>query len=66
MKFKNADLIGLPIRIAIGKKGLQDPAGPKAEWKPRAAKEVQLFPLGEVAAELAEAVRAGGGKLRIS
>jgi prolyl-tRNA synthetase len=47
VKFKDADLIGLPIRIAIGKKGL---AEGKAEFKLRGKKEVELLPLGEVAA----------------
>ena len=64
VKFKDADLIGVPIRIALGKKGLQDPAGPKGEWKLRSSKEMQFVPLGEIAAKAAEAVRAGGGKLR--
>jgi prolyl-tRNA synthetase len=63
VKFKDADLIGLPIRIAIGKKGL---AESKAEWKLRGGKDVQLVPLAEVAAKVAEAVREGGGKLRRS
>jgi len=36
VKFKDADLIGLPLRIAIGKKGL---AEGKVEWKQRGAKE---------------------------
>ena len=47
VKFKDADLIGLPIRIAVGKKGL---AEGKAEFKLRGKKEVELLPLGEVAA----------------
>jgi len=46
VKFKDADLIGLPIRIAVGKKGL---AEGKAEFKLRGKKEVELLPLGEVA-----------------
>jgi prolyl-tRNA synthetase len=61
VKFKDADLIGIPIRIALGKKGL---AEGKAEWKLRTGKEVQMVPLAEVVAKAAEAVRAGGGKLR--
>jgi prolyl-tRNA synthetase len=47
VKFKDADLIGLPIRIAVGKKGL---AEGKAELKLRGQKDVELVPLGEVAA----------------
>jgi prolyl-tRNA synthetase len=55
VKFKDADLIGIPIRIAVGKKGL---AGGQVEWKQRAGGEVELVPLGQVARKAAEAVRA--------
>ena len=55
VKFKDADLIGLPLRIAIGKKGL---AEGKVEWKPRGAAQVELVALGEVAAKALAAVRA--------
>jgi prolyl-tRNA synthetase len=55
VKFKDADLVGIPIRIAVGKKGL---AAGKAEWKLRAGKEVELVPVGEVARKAAEMVRA--------
>ena len=55
VKFKDADLIGLPLRIAIGKKGL---AEGKVEWKPRGAKEVELVPLGEIAQRAKAAVAA--------
>ncbi len=56
VKFKDADLVGIPIRIAVGKKGL---AEGKAEWKLRGSKQVELVPLGEVAAKAAAAVRGG-------
>jgi prolyl-tRNA synthetase len=56
VKFKDADLVGVPIRIAVGKKGL---AEGKAEWKLRASRQVELVPVGEVARKAAEAVRAG-------
>jgi prolyl-tRNA synthetase len=55
VKFKDADLVGIPIRIAVGKKGL---AEGKAEWKLRGSKQVELVPLAEVARKAAEAVRA--------
>jgi prolyl-tRNA synthetase len=55
VKFKDADLVGVPIRIAVGKKGL---ASGQAEWKLRASKQVELVPLGGVAARTLEAVRA--------
>jgi prolyl-tRNA synthetase len=58
VKFKDADLIGIPIRIAVGKKGLADG---KAEWKLRGSKQVELVPLAEVAPKAAEAVRAARG-----
>ena len=60
VKFKDADLIGLPLRIAIGKKGL---AEGKVEWKPRGAAQVELVPLAEVTARARVAVREGGGEL---
>jgi prolyl-tRNA synthetase len=55
VKFKDADLIGIPIRIAIGKKGL---AEGKAEWKLRGSKDVTLVPLHEVADQAAKLVSA--------
>jgi prolyl-tRNA synthetase len=55
VKFKDADLVGVPIRIAVGKKGL---AGGQVEWKLRSSKQVELVPLADVAARTAEAVRA--------
>ena len=50
VKFKDADLIGIPYRIAVGKKGL---AEGMAELKLRRAPEVRKIPLGEVAAVVA-------------
>jgi prolyl-tRNA synthetase len=61
VKFKDADLIGLPLRIAIGKKGL---AEGKVEWKARGAKDLELLTLGEVAGRAQAAIRDGGGRLR--
>jgi prolyl-tRNA synthetase len=52
VKFKDADLVGIPIRIAVGRKGL---AVGKAEWKLRSSKQVELVPLAEVAAKAAAA-----------
>ncbi|MCL2208034.1 MAG: His/Gly/Thr/Pro-type tRNA ligase C-terminal domain-containing protein, partial [Fibromonadales bacterium] len=45
VKFKDGDLWGIPIRIAIGKKGL---AEGKVEWKLRSGKEVEMVPVGDV------------------
>jgi prolyl-tRNA synthetase len=58
VKFKDADLVGIPIRISVGKKGL---AEGKVEWKLRGSKDVTLVPLGEVAAKAAALVGAQGG-----
>jgi len=45
VKFKDADLIGIPLRIAVGKKGLADG---KVEWKLRRGKAVDLVPLADL------------------
>lgn len=45
VKFKDADLWGIPIRIALGKKGL---ANGQVEWKPRAEKEMTMVNLSDV------------------
>jgi len=45
VKFKDADLIGIPLRLAVGKKGL---AEGKVEWKLRRGKEVELVPFAEL------------------
>jgi prolyl-tRNA synthetase len=60
VKFKDADLIGLPLRIAVGKKGLADG---RVEWKARGAKDLELVALQEVVDRTLAAVRDGGGKL---
>jgi len=46
VKFKDGDLWGIPIRIAIGKKGL---AEGKVEWKLRIEKEFEMIPVEDVA-----------------
>ena len=45
VKFNDADLIGMPIRITIGDKSLKDG---KVELKARTEAEVQLIPVGEI------------------
>ena len=60
VKFKDADLIGLPLRIALGKKGL---AEGKVEWKVRGSAQMELVALGDVVARVQAAVRQGGGAL---
>jgi len=71
VKFKDADLIGIPIRIAIGKKGL---AEGKVEWKLRDAAPpapgekapIELVPLAEVAKKAVEVIAALTPKARVS
>jgi prolyl-tRNA synthetase len=59
VKFKDADLVGIPIRIAVGRKGL---AEGKVEWKLRRGKQVELVPVGEVAAKAAALIAAETGR----
>jgi prolyl-tRNA synthetase len=56
VKFKDADLIGVPLRISVGKKGL---ASGQVEWKLRKGGPVELVPVGEAARRAGELVRAG-------
>jgi prolyl-tRNA synthetase len=60
VKFKDADLIGLPLRIAVGKKALSEG---KVEWKPRGSAQVELVPMAEIVARASAAVVEGGGCL---
>ena len=53
VKFKDADLIGIPLRLTIGSKGLKDGI---VEMKWRAQKDVVKVPLAEVEAKVAAAV----------
>ncbi len=55
VKFKDADLIGLPLRVAVGKKGL---AEGKVEWKLRRGKQVELVPLANLESRAADLLRA--------
>ncbi|HUK66055.1 MAG TPA: proline--tRNA ligase [Anaeromyxobacteraceae bacterium] len=47
VKFKDADLLGIPLRVSVGKKGL---AEGKVEWKRRGEKAVELVAVEEVGA----------------
>ncbi len=58
VKFKDADLIGIPLRVTIGKRGLADG---KLELKQRAAKEPEMIPLESAADAIALRVREAGG-----
>ena len=54
IKFKDADLIGIPMRIVIGSKGLKDGV---IEVKVRGQKDVQKIPVAEAEARIAALVR---------
>src|SRR5882762_7808895 len=53
VKFKDADLIGIPLRITIGGKGLKEGI---VEMKWRTSKDVSKIPLAEAEARVASAV----------
>jgi prolyl-tRNA synthetase len=54
VKFKDADLIGIPLRITVGGKGLKEGV---VELKWRDQKEMKKIPLAEAEAIIADAVR---------
>ena len=58
VKFKDADLIGIPLRVTIGGKGL---AAGNIELKPRSEpdpKKVEMIPIADAARVLVERVQA--------
>ncbi|MDR0721110.1 MAG: proline--tRNA ligase [Treponema sp.] len=57
VKFKDADLIGIPYRIVVGDKNLIQ-APPKVEIKHRREKENKLVEYSKAAPELAEKIKA--------
>jgi prolyl-tRNA synthetase len=59
VKFKDADLIGIPLRLTIGGKGLKDGI---VELKARTSTEVERVPVAEAAERLAAAVAEAGGR----
>jgi prolyl-tRNA synthetase len=54
VKFKDADLIGLPLRVAIGARSL---AAGGAEWKLRREASAQTVPLDEIAERASKLAR---------
>lgn len=52
VKFKDSDLIGIPLRVVVGEKSL-----PNVELKRRGEKDARLVPLASAAAEIAAIVR---------
>jgi prolyl-tRNA synthetase len=57
VKFKDADLLGIPLRIVVGKKGL---AEGKVELKSRKEKDLSMVPVAELVAKVKELVRGAG------
>jgi prolyl-tRNA synthetase len=58
VKFKDADLLGIPLRVTVGARGLKDG---KVELKPRSEpdpKKVELLPLSSAVETLVTRVRA--------
>lgn len=53
VKFKDADLIGIPLRVTVGKKGLEKGI---VELKHRKDGEVEEIPIAEAAGRLAEKI----------
>jgi len=49
VKFNDADLIGCPLRVTVGEKGLK---GGMVELKPRQVKENQLVQIQKVVEEI--------------
>jgi prolyl-tRNA synthetase len=53
VKFSDAELVGIPFRITIGKRGV---AAGTAELTDRATGETEVVPLDEIAKHVGEAV----------
>jgi len=60
VKFKDADLLGIPLRVTVGGKGL---AGGNLELKKRGQKDPTLVPIAEAVDAVLKAVVDGGGIL---
>lgn len=59
VKFKDADLIGIPLRLTVGGRGLKEGI---IEMKWRTAKDVQKVPVAEAETLIAAAVREAAAK----
>lgn len=62
VKFKDADLIGIPVRVTVGKKALADNS---VEIKRRAEKEVEKVPVADAVTRVVEIVNALKAKLTV-
>ena len=58
-KFKDADLLGIPLRVTVGKRGV---AEGKLELKARGDKEATMVPIAQIADELQGRIRAALAK----
>lgn len=61
VKFKDADLVGIPLRVTIGGKGLKEGV---IELKARTSKEAQKIPLPDAEIRLAEAIATAGSNTK--
>jgi prolyl-tRNA synthetase len=59
VKFKDADLIGVPLRVVVGAKGLKNG---QVELKRRADGEVEMLPVDQAVERLAEEANQGGAQ----
>jgi prolyl-tRNA synthetase len=59
VKFKDADLIGIPLRLTVGGKGLKEGI---FELKPRTSKEVRKIAIADAESAVAQAVRDAAGQ----
>lgn len=57
-KFKDADLVGIPLRLTVGARGLKENA---VELQERAGGQRRMLPLAEAASVLSDMVAAAGG-----
>ena len=53
VKFKDADLIGIPLRVTVGARSLKEG---KAELKERAASESAMHPIGDIVNQVTRAI----------
>ncbi len=53
-KFKDADLVGIPLRLTVGARGLKDG---QVEFKARTGGEVEMLPVAEAAGVMAQRVQ---------
>jgi prolyl-tRNA synthetase len=60
VKFKDADLVGIPLRVSIGKRGLDEG---KVELKLRTSKDTTMLAMDEAADAIAAKVVELGGRL---